>query len=480
MISLIDFIKERLESGELQHIICEAAYDKNALYKDLKSFDILQSIIDIYNNVNENDQIDDDDIIGKYAGTEPPENLKDYKIFRKFIDSAKIFVKTHKKKYFLDENGNNPKLVRKKDSEVILIFGDGSDISTKTQETTTVAFWNYLINNNFKDVEELRNHIKSIDVLDERIKDSKKWIDSTINQCKAIQEYISKEIGLEINNFKAIYIDGSFPEDADDKGIQLLNEFINFRTKYKELVNTSLENDKQSKIHKMDVIDPTDILLYNISNNEGDKEEKTGILNDPTLTYIAARQHYYNEYIATNKIIPISLKQIVNGKASYNQFNFDASSKMVDSNKDHGDICKITRISKIDNENPNSYIFEVTGNIKFGDISAPEEDKPINENTFIITLRSFGKNNIAMDIKVSDDMPPIGKISVAVWKHFLSKEYKKQSQDLKDWIKALQKFCKRLSTKNRNQNKKDWEALEKMVMNGLKIGHYCLPFVLIH
>lgn len=329
---------------------------------------------------------------------------------------------------------------------VTIVLGDGSvgrrfKIKTDAQETATCMVWNAMVGDANKDKFDITNQEQVKDIIGSLgVQFPKTWIRSFQNQCTSLFEFIHNTLHEDPKNYKASRYNG---DEIGKMYARLVDKYIHLC----EPEHNSVPRDNY---------DPTDIILY--------KEEAIPILrrlitlntDDSTVLHKYIKDDLFN----TKLLMGISLKKV--GKVvKVEMFNINKGSNLT----------KINRL-EVDTHNPNSTKVTAWGKFNFSGITNPAQDPEdgdtIQESCITVELRSFGQY-MAMDCK-SNKGPSLGKVPVRKWTRALGVP----SADKKYLSEACHKFAELAKKPDAK------EIIQDLIQWGIKLGPWCLPFVLIH
>lgn len=329
---------------------------------------------------------------------------------------------------------------------VTIVLGDGSvgrrfKIKTDAQETATCMVWNAMVGDANKEKFDITNQEQVKDIIGSLgVQFPKTWIRSFQNQCTSLFEFIHNTLHEDPKNYKASRYNG---DEIGKMYARLVDKYIHLC----EPEHNSIPRDNY---------DPTDIILY--------KEEAIPILrrlitlntDDSTVLHKYIKDDLFN----TKLLMGISLKKV--GKVvKVEMFNINKGSNLT----------KINRL-EVDTHNPNSTKVTAWGKFNFSGITNPAQDPEdgdtIQESCITVELRSFGQY-MAMDCK-SNKGPSLGKVPVRKWTRALGVP----SADKKYLSEACHKFAELAKKPDAK------EIIQDLIQWGIKLGPWCLPFVLIH
>ena len=382
----------------------------------------------------------------------------------------------------------------------------GVKVTTRDQEVTTCVLFNTLVGelkslNEFDNlVNETNNkenisRIKSIISLISNKYDNS-WVRSFMYQMQAVSNIIKEE--NNISNFKKLKMERyGGDKNYDDWKLSKLY--------------SSVISSYSSKLYmQKDSLDPTDVILFNIDNENDISDILKNSLNHIKNTSVDTDNHnadyanfkkeflkLYNVDVTDNEHIKniffkgISLKKL-SGGYKIDKFNITENTEFIfNSLEETGNLkyheadktifCIVK--GKIENKKNDSHI------ITSESMNMPGEQQEIKTDVlyrYKICLRSNG-NKIACDVaqcKRNDNKsyttgPSLGKCPVKVWndilKPFIKEGYKSSpnSSDIKIYKSAFSKMCDLPNNELTN-------ILNDMITSAIKCGPNCLPFIIIH
>lgn len=366
-----------------------------------------------------------------YAGIVKSEVLKDDTLSIKNISGEKFIVKdtTHK-------------------NRTIIEIGRGSvgRISTESQEKSTCQLFNDIVeHHDLNNIDELLNDkdyiFNLISDLYENADDlDKTWIYSFGKQIKAIIRYL-EGLNLSVENYRAV----RFGDKNDPVG----KWYTNMVKDYTAIVG--------GKNIRKDTFDPTDIILYDKTMGPASEIK----INNKNV--LEAKKDYLEKVFNRHFVMGVSLKKINNNEGRAELFNIDNNINMP----------KIENIRYI-NDKENNITLMIEGNFRFNAMTDSSGDIVGSPSSLLLTLRTFGSNNIAMDLTINEKYSPaIGKVPTAVWRG-KNEGINCQSNNIGVCVKAFKKWFDNL---DENQKK---IKISRLVQAAAKEGPNCFPFILIH
>lgn len=383
----------------------------------------------------------------------------------------------------------------------------GVKVTTRDQEVTTCVLFNTLVGE-LKSLDEFDNlvnetnnkenisRIKSIISLISNKYDNS-WVRSFMYQMQAVSNIIKEE--NNISNFKKLKMERyGGDKNYDDWNLSKLY--------------SSVISSYSSKLYmQKDSLDPTDVILFNIDNENDISNILKNSLNHIKDTPVDTDNHnadyanfkkeflkLYNVDVTDNEHINniffkgISLKKL-SGGYKIDKFNITENTKFIFNSLEEAGNFKYHEADKtvfcivkgkIENKENNSHI------IASESMNMPDEQQEIKTDVlyrYKICLRTNG-NKIACDVaqcKRNDNKsyttgPSLGKCPVKVWNDILKqfideKEYKisPNSSDIKIYKSAFSKMCDL-------PNNELTSILNDMITSAIKCGPNCLPFIIIH
>lgn len=276
--------------------------------------------------------------------------------------------------------------------------GKGSaehDISAVIHENLTCLYFNNRDNwGTIGDKKELPTGLAYQLMIESNI--SKLWVKSFMEQCKALDDYLTGELGIDPKSLKAVRIDTNLNnrnmiyDDIYGEGstgrLGLLSSDGVAIEKYNEIIDKFKRDN--IKITKRENIDKSDILLYN--------PNKIGNIDVENITLLKLRELFHNGIL-----IGVSLKQLnkINGIYEIDPYNLNDVKK---------NILKTYEILPFVSNN--------------GEVKNQVDIKitTLTNVEYILTYRSFGSKNY-MDIHTVRTAS-YGKTPVRLWRESLDSE----------------------------------------------------------
>lgn len=216
---------------------------------------------------------------------------------------------------------------------------------------------------------------------------------------------------------------------------------------------------------RKDTYDPSDIILYD-QNSVGliteicvagkDLEDYV----DPKDSSKGIKGRYINELFNTHLCMGISLKKL-SGTGRPELFNTGS----------HNVVSNVKSIVGNPIIKPNYTTIKVEGQFNFDHTTTDDGDNVKNQKNILITLREFGANVIAMDVKMdAKGEPALGKCPVEIWRGILGVNKRTK---LHDCLDAFNKFLEKIDAKKLND-------IQSIIQYAIKEGPHCYPFILLH
>lgn len=386
-------------------------------------------------------------------------DIKSYfKMNYEFTPIIKTIVKTRTDVYIKDLGGEKIALYYIVNGKGVKLMETGKGsvgrVRTDVQENSTCAIFNDYIKHvdddelsKLSDLDYIRNIVA--DMYDEEVDNmDKSWIASFGRQIKAIVTYI-KSFGGDPRNYRLTrYGEGDDVSKA-----------------YANMVDTytkSISESTGEKSIKKDSYDPTDVILYDVTKIN---EFKRFLKGCTMATYSNVRENFLNKVFTKHLCMGVSLKKINSNNPKYDVFNVGADNVVQSVNS-----IKKGNNGEIIHETDKGVYVVCEGKFNFEKYTDLDKESVGKNNEVRVTLRSFGGNNIGINVKLNEpNEPALGKCPVNEWRTIL----KIDKHDSKDIEKAKQAFIN-------VANSGDLKAFEDIIKFAIKEGPSCFPFVLIH
>lgn len=338
---------------------------------------------------------------------------------------------------------------------LLFVTGEGSisKVSTEEQETATCLVWNSYIDllKANPDTELTKEMIKEF--VKEIIKDES-WESTFAKQIAGIAK-AAKHLKIEnITDYKLCRYGTT--EDDDNIG----SAYASYLNKYAKALEVNKHN-----------VDPTDILLY----NENNTNEIISILKSLSTSdnIIDSKNDYIEKLINTKLLLGISLKKIYGSEADFDIYNI-GSHTSIDKAIVKDDSQFNYRI--INTKGKNYFKVECTGKFNFdkADIANSEGTEITKENLVILQMRTFGNDQVGLECYIKNikiNSPAIGKCSKKLWSTKLDISNSDKILD------CIEKFRNTLGSLDKEEAK---TLLIDFILDAIKEGPNCFPFILIH
>lgn len=447
MKKLTTYVLESLNSGSFSQ--ATDTFDKlikYANYLNAKNFyDILKPIFDKISqeNTSKTNNVFLWAKAHKYFKMDYPFNPIILRIAKEHSDKLDVTIKNNGKKIALYYIGDGKRTK-------IMETGKGSvgRVKTEVQEHSTCYVFNKYIdiieNDNedmstMDDLNQIKAYIADIYAIEVEDMDNS-WLVSFGKQVKAIISFI-RSFGGDPINFRLARFD-----EKDKKSI-VSKAYTRMVKSYVKYVGGEGRNMK-------DTYDPSDVILF----------DKTYISDIESICVAGKnindccniKSKYFNELFATHKCMGISLKKITKSDGSADLFNVGTHN-----------VVEIVKSFKITKESETNLTVLCIGSFNFDGITSEDGKLVGTEKEVLLTMRTFGGGNVAVDVKLNENgEPALGKCPVKVWRKAIDYDYK----DIEGCVNKFKYF---LESASKND-------ICDLIKAAVKEGPHCFPFILLH
>lgn len=332
------------------------------------------------------------------------------------------------------------------------IFETGSGsigrVSTEQQETATCVVWNAYVDALRENKDFNTSDKEFIKTLVAELSDNfdGEWISTFGKQCVAITKYL-ESIGCDPKDYKMC----RYGEAASKNKVS--DAYSKFIANYTSSIGGQKDN-----------FDPSDVLIY-LESKSG---ELVSMLNKYASDPVNSKQTYLTEVFEKKLLQGISLKKIAGNKdGKYSKYNTgDQNEARI------GDVTSFEVNEK--RSNANQFIVWVEGNFRFDDITDTEGNEVNTVNSVTLTLRSFGKGGVGMDVCINEKKSPsLGKCPARIWREVIGLNPHKTAS-LSKCTSAMKEFMEN------NNEEFIKEKLKHLIASAVKEGPACFPFILLH
>ena len=449
MKKLITYLLESLNSGGFSH--ATETFDKLVKYAShlnaVKFYDELKPIFDKISQENtsktNNIFLWAESNSHKYFKMDYPFNPIILRIAKEHSNIFDVTIKNNGKKVALYYIGDGKKTK-------IMETGKGSvgRVKTEVQEHSTCYVFNKYIDiienddadmSTMDDLDQIRSYIADIYVIEVEDMDNS-WIASFGKQVKTIISFI-RSFGGDPTNFRLARFD-----EKDKKSI--------VSKAYTRMVKSYVKYVGGEGRNRRDTYDPSDVILFDKTHVSD--IESICISGKNVNDCCNIKSKYFNELFTTHKCMGISLKKISKSDGSADLFNVGSHN-----------VVEIVKSFKIMKQSETNLTVLCVGSFNFDGITS-EDGEPVGaEKEVLLTMRTFGGGNVAVDVKLNENgEPAIGKCPVKIWRNAIDYNYK----DIEGCINKFKYFLESASNND----------ICNLIKAAVKEGPHCFPFILLH
>lgn len=377
-----------------------------------------------------------------------------FKMDYSFGPAIETVLKNHSDKFIIPKRKGNKfdvKYVGDKKPIKIMEIGKGSigRIQTSVQEQSTCYVFNTYMDimeqdgedmSTMNNIDEIRNiiaDIYSVEVEDMDVS----WLYSFGKQVKALVNLI-RSFGGNPTDYRL----ARYGEPGKDKHVS--KAYTNMIKAYTHHIGGDGRNRK-------DTYDPSDVILFNKNHIQDIKSIcKAGKDIDDCMNI---KKTFFEKLFITHICMGVSLKKITRSSGGkIDLFNVGS----------HNIVEKITSFDKIKKTKTNLTIL-CRGSFNFDGVTDENNNPMGSEKEVLLTMRTFGGNNVAVDVKLNEPgEPALGKCPVKKWRSTINCNSDSISE-------CVTKFDKFLENKNLGE-------IADLIKYAIKEGPHCFPFILLH